>query len=204
MNASMSKTKGPDRRSLSGQDTDFSVAPKQHASAGSLKGVGMLLGIFLTMAGSSWFALTWLAALHDQGLLFNDATVNTVVVSAVIVSLLVLIPVILRTVRTARKKIGQGDGILSTASHYLDSNIQNPLLTKEDFETSFMQRIFRLFSGEPPKPTLADLPGTAGDFQAGTPVGSRGSRPPHRRIQLGNEEHLPAVETANRRIRAKG
>lgn len=96
--------------------------------------------IFSMMAGISWPMLSWLAALHRQGRLFTETTVNTIMISVVTLAVIVVVPVIVRTCRSARENVRRGEGLLSSASSYLDSNTKNPLLTRDDFKGGALKK----------------------------------------------------------------
>lgn len=150
MNASISNPKGSDKIYSSDQDTDFAAAAEERARPRSVKKLSIVLLVFCGMSVVSWMGLSWLASLHEQGRLLNESTVSTVLTLVVAIALIVVVPIIVRGVRTAKHKVESGEGILSSASIYLDSNTKTPLLTRDDFQTGIVKTVLRIFSEKRP------------------------------------------------------
>lgn len=155
----MSPTEASDRSSTSGEALHFASQNGRRPRARSLKQLAAFFLIFSVMAGISWLMLSWLATLHDKELLFTETTINTVLLVAVLAALVVIVPAVVLMVRSTREKVKNGEGILSTASEYLDSNTRNPLLTREDFKTGFFGKLLNIVSkSDPPPPVQISEP----------------------------------------------
>ncbi len=146
MNASLSSLEASDKRSTSGEAPPHAPPGGRRPRPRSGKQVVLFILIFGIMAGFSWLMLNWFAALHDLGQLFTKNTVNAIMLAVVALAVIVVVPVMVSTCRSARENVRMGEGLLSAASSYLDSQTRNPLLTKEDFKGGLLEKMLGALS----------------------------------------------------------
>lgn len=107
----------------------------------------LLVVIFCVMTVLTWVALSWFATLHAEGRLLNEETIKMVFGAVVGLAVLVLIPVIIQTVRSTRRQVESGNGLLAAAGKILETG-DTKFLTGDDFKGGFIDRLILLFTSE--------------------------------------------------------